>query len=67
MISLSGGIILIAAFAIAFALSRLIIKSRAAKAAAQEQLRTEQLLRNAPPSAPAKNKSKKRREARMKR
>jgi len=64
---MGSGIILVLAFAAAFVVSRLIIKSRAAKAAKQERMRTEQLRRDMPPPEPSKNKSKRRREERMKR
>ena len=65
--SVSGGIILVVAFAIAFAISRLIVKRRNANTAAQEQLRAEQLKRSMPPATPSKNKSKRRREEKMRR
>lgn len=64
MISLAGGIILVGAFAIAFVISRLIVKRRAVNAAEQERLRIEQLTRNTPPPVPSKNKSKRRRQER---
>lgn len=67
MISLASGIILVVAFAIAFTISRLIVKSRAASAATQERLRIEQLRRNMPPPVPSKNKGKRRRQERTQR
>lgn len=67
MINLTSGIILVVAFAIAFSISRLIVKRRAASVATYERLRVEQLTRNMPPSVPSKNKSKRRREARAER
>ncbi|MEB2400859.1 MAG: hypothetical protein OZ927_15085 [Alcaligenaceae bacterium] len=65
MTSTASGIILVAAFAITFIIARLIVKSRAARAAARARERIEFLRRNAPPPAPSKNKSKRRREQRM--
>ena len=64
---MAGGIILVVAFGLAFAVSRIIVKRRAEKTAVQEQLRAEYIKRNMPPPTPSKNKSKRRREQRMKR
>jgi hypothetical protein len=67
MVSLASGIILVVAFAITFIIARLIVKTRAVRAATRERLRTEELRRNMPPPAPAKNKNKRRRQQRMQR
>lgn len=67
MISLASGIILVAAFAIAFTISRLVVKRRAASAATQERLRVEQLRQNSLPPVLSKNKSKRRRQERAQR
>jgi len=67
MISLPSGIILVVAFAVAFAISRFVLKRRATRAAEQAQRRQAEIMRNMPPPTPSRNKSKRRREARMKR
>lgn len=67
MISLASGIILVVAFAIAFAISRLVVKRRAASAATQERLRGEQFRQNSLPPVLSKNKSKRRRQERAQR
>ncbi|PLC54067.1 hypothetical protein CR155_08035 [Pollutimonas nitritireducens] len=64
MISLASGIMLVVAFAAAFIVSRLIVKTRTARAATQARLHMESIRRNAPPPAPSKNKSKRRRQQR---
>lgn len=67
MISLASGIILVVAFAIAFTISRLVVKRRAASAATQERLRVERLRQNSLPPVLSKNKSKRRRQERAQR
>ena len=66
MESISGGIVVAVAFVVAFAIARVITKRREAKAAAQEQLRNEKLKQDMLSAAPSKNKSKRRRQERMK-